>query len=261
MELTGKRVLITGASRGIGEQLAVEFAGAGARVALVARSEAPLKELAARLGGTAHPADLSDVDQVRGLVARVENDGGPIDVLVNNAALDYAGSFVDLDATDIATQMQVNLVAPMELARQAVQSMLGRSGGHIVNVSSLGGTNAVPGVITYSASKAGLSHFTAGLRAELKGKPIKTTLVQLGPVSTEMMQHLYDYPPSDRAVARIRRLGLIKEVKADHVARNVVAAVKANRRHVRMPKRGALYPLFVEAPRRITEILLIGVRA
>ena len=261
MELKGKRVLITGASRGIGEQLAIEFAGAGARVALVARSEAPLKELATKLGGTAHPADLGDPEQVQGLLDRVESDGGPVDVLVNNAALDYTGPFLELTQADIANQIQVNLIAAMELARQAIASMLTRDGGYIVNVSSLGGTNAVPGVVTYSATKAGLSHFTALLRAEFKGRPIKTTLVELGPVGTEMMQHLYDYGPSDRAVARVRRLGLIKEVTAEHVARNVVAAVKADRRHVRMPKRGVLYPMLVEAPRRITELLLIGVRA
>ncbi len=261
MELTGKRVLITGASRGIGEQLALEFAGAGARVALVARSEAPLKELATRLGGTAHPADLADPDQVHGLLGLVENDGGPIDILVNNAALDYTGAFLEMGNADIATLVQVNLTAPIQLSRQAIASMLRRGGGHIVNISSMGGTNALPGVITYSASKAGLSHFTAGLRVELKGSPVTTTLVELGPVGTEMIQHLYDYPPTDRAITRFRHLGLIKEVTAGSVARNVVAAVKSGRRHVRMPKRALLYPMLVEAPRRITEILLTGVRA
>lgn len=260
MLLNGKRVLITGASRGIGEQLAIEFAGEGARVALVARSEGPLKELAARLGGTAHPADLSDPEHVDGLIRRIEGDGGPIDVLVNNAALDYTGPFVDMTPADIATQIQVNLTAPVELSRQAIDAMLRRAGGHIVNVSSMAGTNACPGVVTYSATKAGLSHFTALLRAELKGKPIRTTLVELGPVATDMIENLYNYPPSDRAITRFRRLGLIKEVTADHVARNVVAAVKAGRRHVRMPKRAALYPALVEAPRRLTEVLLTGVR-
>ncbi len=261
MDLTGKRVLITGASRGIGEQMAIEFAGAGARVALVARSESATKELAARLGGTAHTADLSDADQTAGLIARVESDGGPLDVLVNNAADEQAGPFLDLDPATLAAQIHLNLVAPMELARQVIPGMLARGGGHIVNVSSLGGTNAVPGVASYSASKAGLSHFTAALRAEFKGKPIKTTLVELGPVSTAMMQNLYDYPPSDRAVARLRHIGLIKEVTPDHVARNIRSAVQHDRRHVRMPKRGAIYPLLVEAPRRLTEFLLTGVRA
>ncbi|MBV8237088.1 MAG: SDR family NAD(P)-dependent oxidoreductase, partial [Acidimicrobiia bacterium] len=94
MELAGKRVLITGASRGIGQALAERFTAAGARVALVARSEGPLKELADRLGGTAHPADLGDREQVVGLVDRVEGDGGPVDILVNNAGVDLTGSFL-----------------------------------------------------------------------------------------------------------------------------------------------------------------------
>jgi short-subunit dehydrogenase len=139
--------------------------------------------------------------------------------------------------------------------------MIQRGGGSIVNISSIGGTNALPGVASYSASKAGLSHFTAALRAEFKGTPLKTTLVELGPVGTQMMQNLYDYPPTNRAVARIRHLGLVKEVSPEHVARNVVSAVEHDRRHLRMPKRGAIYPMLVEAPRRITEWLLVGVRA
>ena len=93
MELDGRRVLITGASRGIGAALASSFAAAGARVALVARSEAPIAELAERLGGASYPADLADREQVRDLVARIEADGGPIDVLVNNAGLEHAGDF------------------------------------------------------------------------------------------------------------------------------------------------------------------------
>lgn len=260
MNLSGKRVLITGASRGIGEQLAEKFAGAGARVALVARTEPALKELANRLNGTAHVADLADPDHVRGLIDRVESDGGAVDVLVNNAAIEHAGPFLAVTPTQLAAQLYLNLTAPMELCQQVIPGMLQRGAGSIVNISSVGGTNAVPGVASYSASKAGLSHFTAALRAEFKGTPLKTTLVELGPVATEMMQHLYDYPPTDRAVARLRHLGVIKEIKADHVAGKVVEAVRRDRRHLRMPKRDAIYPLLVEAPRRITELLLSGVR-
>ncbi|MBV8693819.1 MAG: SDR family NAD(P)-dependent oxidoreductase, partial [Actinobacteria bacterium] len=83
MDVNGRRVLVTGASRGIGEAIARSFARAGARVALVARSEGPLKELAAETGGTSFPTDLSDTAAVAGLIDRVEADGGPIDILVN----------------------------------------------------------------------------------------------------------------------------------------------------------------------------------
>src|ERR1700691_5541261 len=95
MQLQGKRVLITGASRGIGEALAHRFAGAGAKVALVARSQNALRSVAAELGGSAHPADLSDPTEVATLIQRVEDEAGPIDVLVNNAGLDVVGGFCE----------------------------------------------------------------------------------------------------------------------------------------------------------------------
>src|SRR3954469_24897502 len=112
MELAGRRVLITGASRGIVQALAERFTAAGARVALVARSEGPLKELADRLGGTAHPADLAEPDQVGELLHRVEGDGGPVDVLVNNAGIGVAGSFEGASAEDVRFVYQVNLLSP-----------------------------------------------------------------------------------------------------------------------------------------------------
>src|SRR5882724_9488194 len=88
MELRGKRVLITGASRGIGEGLAQRFAAVGAHVALVARSADAIEKLAADLGGTSHPADLADPTQVATLINHVEDEAGAIDVLVNNAGVD-----------------------------------------------------------------------------------------------------------------------------------------------------------------------------
>src|SRR3954471_15892952 len=101
MELAGKRVLVTGASRGIGQALAEHFTAAGARVALVARSAGPLKELAGRLHGTAHPAALANATQVGTLLDRVESDGGPVDVLVNNAGVDLTGPFMDHTADEV----------------------------------------------------------------------------------------------------------------------------------------------------------------
>src|SRR5690348_14065671 len=139
MELAGRRVLITGASRGIGQALAEQFASAGARVALVARSEGPLKDLADRLGGTAHPADLGDPDQLANLIERVEADGGPIDVLVNNAGIDRAAFFTHVSAADVEALYRLNLIAPVELTRQAVPRMLDRGRGHVVMMSSMSG--------------------------------------------------------------------------------------------------------------------------
>jgi uncharacterized protein len=261
MDLAGSRVLITGASRGIGEALARRFATSGARVALVARTETAIKDLAAELEGTAHPADLADPHDVRGLVERIEGDGGPVDVLVNNAGTEDPGRFDEQSADDVERAFRVNLLTPAELCRQVLPGMLRRGRGHIVNVSSLAGTGVFPGLVAYSSTKAGLTQLTAGLRAELRGTPVGTTVVELGPVLTDMLARAEAYPPTREAFDRFYRLHLlVPGVSAEDVASDLVAAVRSGRRHVRHPKRAIAFPLLAEAPRRAVELLLTGVR-
>ena len=259
MELPGKRILITGASRGIGESLARRFAGAGATVALVARTEGVLRPLAAELGGSAHPADLADSTEVATLIERVEDEAGPVDVLVNNAGLDAVGGFGESPPDELRRVTQVNYLAPAELCRQVIPRMLERGGGHIVNVSSGAGCMVIPGLVTYSASKAALTHFTAGLRADFRGLPIRTTLVELGPVLTDMLTHTEDYAPTARSFERSYRLRFAIKVPRETVAAEVVEAVQRGRRHVRIPKRAAPFLLLAEMPRRAAEILLTGI--
>lgn len=259
MELGGKRVLITGASRGIGEALAVTFADAGARVALVARSADALQALADRLGGTAHAVDLADPGQVEGLIARIEDDAGPVDILVNNAGIESTAGFADAPAGELQRVTQVNYVTPAELCRQAVPRMLGRGGGHLVNISSMAGSTLFPGLAAYGASKAALSHFTSGIRADLRGLPVGTTLVELGPVSTDLLARADDYRPTAECFQRLYRMRLLVEMDRDDVAEAVVTAVARGRRHVRLPKRAALFPGIVELPRRTAEVMLTGI--
>ena len=260
MELRGRRVLVTGASRGIGSAITEAFAAEGARVALVARSESAIKELAGRLGGTAHPTDLTRVDQVEGLIERIEADGGPVDVLVNNAGIAISGFIGSLPAPTVDEVYRLNLLTPVELCRQAIPGMLERGGGHLVNVSSLAGVGVFPGIAFYASSKAGLSQFTAGLRADLKGLPIGTTLVELGPVPSDMLDQVEDYRPTDDSFKRFYKLQLIADVPKETVAREVVEAVRKGRRHVRLPRRAIVFPLLTEAPRRMTELFLSGVK-
>jgi short-subunit dehydrogenase len=154
----------------------------------------------------------------------------------------------------------VNLLAPMLLSRAVLPGMLARGRGQIVNVSSLAGTNALPGVAPYSASKAGLTHFSAGLRAELKGTPVVTTLAEIGPVESSMMSHLWAHPPTARALRRLRMLRLEVDLDMGRVVDALTDAIEHDRRHLRMPKRDALFPMCAEAPRRLTEWLLAGVK-
>jgi nucleoside-diphosphate-sugar epimerase len=162
MEIRGKRVLITGASRGIGESLAHAFARAGATVALVARTKDAIAALADELGGTAHPADLSDPTQVADLVGHVEEEAGPIDVLVNNAGVGIPAAFTDAPDDDLRIVTQVNYLAPAELCRQVIPRMLGRGGGHVVNVSSMAGCSALPGLVRLLGIQGGAEPFHGG---------------------------------------------------------------------------------------------------
>ena len=108
-------------------------------------------------------------------------------------------AFPDTSEENLGYVTQVNYLSPAELCRQVIPRMLGRGGGHIVNISSMAGSVVVPGTVTYSASKAALSHFTAGLRVDLRGLPIGTTLVELGPIPTDMLAEIEEYEPSAEA--------------------------------------------------------------
>lgn len=259
MDLHGRRVLVTGASRGIGESLARSFAASGAKVALAARTEAALRSLADEIGGTVHPVDLADPAQVATFVHRVEDEAGPVDVLVNNAGIDITKSITDTTADELQRITQVNYLAPAELCRQAIPRMLRRGQGHLVNVSSLAGVAVFPGMVTYAATKAALSHFTSGLRADLKKLPVGTTLVELGPIPTDMLEHVDSYEPTAKSFRRLYRMQLMIDVSREEVARQVVAAVQRDKKHVRLPKRALPFPLLTEAPRRTVELLLTGV--
>ena len=260
MELAGTRVLITGSSKGIGAAMAASFAAAGARVALAARSTDLIEALARQLSGTAHTIDLADPQQVGGFIERVEADGGPIDVLVNNAALETTTLIDHTDEDEIVTAITTNLIAPARLTRQVLPGMLARGRGHIVNVASLAGVFPVPSASIYSASKAGLTHFSAIVAADLKGTPVHVLNVEPGPVDTQMWTDFIHGEATPAAVKRFRQLQLIPMEQPGRVADDIVAAVRKDRRNLRYPKRMMAMYWLENAPRKVTELTLLGIR-
>lgn len=246
MEITGARILVTGASRGIGRALASGFARAGAQLALVARSAGPLEELAQEFGGEAYAADLTDPDAVAGLIARVEEDG-PVDVLVNNAGVSNIGYVLDQKPEAIEVLFRTNLLTPIHLCQQAIPRMLERGRGHIVNMGSVAGVVTPPGLVHYGASKAGLAHYHAGLRLELKGLPIGLTLVQIGSTDTEMDDATQAYPPYER----LRRGRSVDQVRfpIEQVVDGVLEAVRGDKPHVVLPRSLRALTALVEIPR------------
>jgi short-subunit dehydrogenase len=157
--LKGMVVLLTGGSRGIGPIIAEALAERGANIALAARSESGLQDVAERLSelGTevvVMPVDLRESAQRERLVIDVQRKFGKIDVLVNNAGLETEGVYVELPWTSIRETVEVNLIAPMDLTRLVLLKMLERNAGHIVNIASIAAKSGAPYAATYSGTKA-----------------------------------------------------------------------------------------------------------
>ncbi len=259
MELSNAHVVITGGSRGIGAAMARTFVQEGAKVSLVARSVDALEAIASELGGQAFPADLLDPRQVDNLIPQISEEAGPVDILVNNAGIETNDFFHNVTAKQIRDITTLNLEVPMVLTRAVLGSMLERNHGHLVFTSSLAGSGGFPGLTAYGATKAGLSNFVAGLRMELKDTSIHTTVVAPGPVDTQMWDKLEVVDDLAPMLKRLRLLHVIPMKTPEFIAKQTVAAVKANRRHVRTPRRLAATGMMREVPSRITSSLLQGV--
>ncbi|MBX2797987.1 MAG: SDR family NAD(P)-dependent oxidoreductase [Myxococcales bacterium] len=180
-DLTNKVVVLTGASRGIGRAVAVDLAREGARLVLAARDEQSLVEVAREVRAVDAEAHVvrcdvtSDADR-RALVERAEAIG-PVEVLINNAGIEYPISVLDHDAAQIEQQIAVNLTAPLMLTRLVLPSMVERNEGAIVTVSSMSGKSPTPYNAIYSATKYGVNGFTASLRIELRDTKVHAGVV------------------------------------------------------------------------------------
>jgi short-subunit dehydrogenase len=179
MNPSGKRVLLTGATGGIGGSIARALAARGATLVLTGRRVDVLEPLAAEIGGTAIAADLSDAADVD----RLLDEAGEIDILVANAALPGSGPLLEYTVDEIDRAVLVNLRAPMILARALGERMVARGAGHLVFVSSLSGKAASPGASVYAATKFGIRGFALCLREDLIGTGVGVSLVSPGFVS------------------------------------------------------------------------------
>ena len=196
-ELSGRVVLITGGSRGLGLVLARQAVVEGARVAICARDAAELERArqdllacgAAEADVLALAHDLTDANEVRTMVSEVESRLGPIDVLVNNAGIITAGPLDNLDLRDFQDSMDTHFWAPLHAMQAVLPSMRRRGEGRIVNIASLGGKVAIPHMAPYSASKFALVGLSEGFRAELRQEGIRVTTVCPGLLRTGSAGH------------------------------------------------------------------------
>lgn len=176
----GKRVVITGGSRGLGLVIARRLADAGAKLAICARDEKAVYLAAAELRGrgaevVAAACDVRDDDQVASFIGRVAEQFGGVDVLFNVAGIITVGPLDSMTQADFEDSMNTNCWGALNLARHALPQMRAQGWGRIVNVASLGGKRAVPHMLPYAASKFALVGLSNGLRAELKHENIFVT--------------------------------------------------------------------------------------
>jgi NADP-dependent 3-hydroxy acid dehydrogenase YdfG len=186
-------VVITGASKGIGAALARRCVAEGLRVALIARTPAPLSALAASLGSlaSAHPCDIASPDAVAAVARDVTTHfGGAPDVLVNNAGLFQLSRVEDTAPADFAAVIQTNLIAPFLLSRAFLPAMRTRGRGCIITLGSIADRSVFPENGAYAASKYGLRAMHDAMRQELRGSGVRATLVSPGPVDTPLWDPL-----------------------------------------------------------------------
>lgn len=178
-KVSGARVLLTGATGGLGHEIARGLHAKGAELVLTGRRDDVLEPLAAELGATAISADLSEPDDVERLVEAA----GHIDVLVLNAALPGSGAVLDYTPEQIRSAVAVNLLSPVLMARRFAAEMVERGRGRIVFIGSLSGKAVTAGTGVYSLTKFGLRGFAHGLRQDLHGTGVGVSIVQPGFVS------------------------------------------------------------------------------
>ncbi len=225
-------VVVTGASRGIGEALAREYLGAGHRVTLVARSRERLEAIAAEAGPRARvvEADLAEADACTSWLPAAVDRLGPVDVLVNNAGMQLLGRVAELDPERIARMVALNVMAPVRLTRAVLPAMIARDAGTIVDIASLAALTPTPWMSHYSASKAFLATASECLRAELAGTKVHVLTVYPGPVATAM---------ADKAVRAFESslaLDSMPTGTPESLAKVIVRAVEKRRQRVIYPK-------------------------
>lgn len=213
--LAGQVALVTGASSGIGWELSRQLAAAGCRVGMVARREAPLRELETLItaaGGTAAVAlaDVGNRDQVDSAFLTIRQRLGPVDLVVANAGVGKPTLLDPVNMTDIEDMIRINLLGVIYTLSAALPEMLARRHGRLVAISSLAGYRGLPSESAYCASKAGVNAYLDGLRIHLRGTGVQTTTICPGFVTTPMTApmnpaHMFGVMDAPSAARRIIR--------------------------------------------------------
>lgn len=224
MSLDGRRVLVTGASSGIGAATARAVAEAGADVVLMARRRERIEAIADEIGGLAVPGDVTDPAAAADAVTRAVEGLGGLDALVNNAGITRPGLIADSDPQDWRAMFEVNVLGLLTVTQAAIPHLRRSEGGAIVNLSSMSGRRVPsPTGGVYAATKFAVHAISESLRQELQADGVRVTTIAPGFVTTE----IFDDLPDDDLTDRYRRLSREKGMRPEDVADAVVHVLSA----------------------------------
>jgi 3-oxoacyl-[acyl-carrier protein] reductase len=239
MNIHGKTALVTGASRGIGRAIALEFAHQGVqRLLLVARNRQQLETVATEIEtlgveAVVLPMDLTDHAEVSVAIAQAWRDFGPIHLLINCAGVAHQVPFLRSHLPHVQSEMDTNLMGMYAITRQVARRMVAREEGTIVNVSSLMGKIAAPTMATYSATKFAILGFTQALRGELADRQVKVLALLPSLTDTDMVNGFQPFrwmvKMSPQQVAKVLMSGLGQDTPEIAVGWQSHLALVANR--------------------------------
>ncbi len=233
-KLKGKNIIITGASSGIGEKVALLAAERGARPILLARSIDKLQtiseEINQKTGANSlyFQLDVGDIDQVQQVFSQLKQEVDHIDILVNNAGFGVFDSFHEADFSDIEKMFQVNVLGLMACTKEVLPLMMAQNSGHIINIASQAGKLATPKSSGYSATKHAVLGFTNSLRLEIAKSKIYVSAVNPGPIETNFFS-IAD--KSGNYVKSVNRFML----KSDYVAEKIIQLMLTPKRELNLP--------------------------
>ncbi|AJH17832.1 SDR family oxidoreductase [Bacillus mycoides] len=233
--LQEKVIVITGASSGIGEQVAMQVAEQGATPVLMARTEEKLQALADKIKVTYNTPcyyyvlDVSEETKVQSVFSKVLQEVGRIDILVNNAGFGIFKTFEDASMDEVKDMFQVNVFGLVACTKAVLPNMVKRNEGQIINIASLAGKIATPKSSAYAATKHAVLGFTNSLRMELSNTNVYVTAINPGPIETNFFEI------ADQSGTYVKNMGRYM-LKPTYVAEQIVKAMQTKKREVNLPK-------------------------
>lgn len=233
--LSGRVVLITGASSGLGEEIAYEAVKSGAQVILCARRMDRLKHVATKCRELSnnekihmYPLDLSSEESIKSCLDKVKRDVGKIDILVNNAGVGLFAPFLDITKEQTVQMMEVNVLGMISLTKRVAKTMMKSHSGHIIIVASQAAKMSTPKSSVYSATKFAALGYANALRLELKPYNVFVTTVNPGPIKTEFFDHA---DPTGTYLASVGSLAL----EPSKLAKKIVKSMWKKKREINTP--------------------------